>query len=62
MTKEEKAAFWAEWEAVKEQVAAEVDAMLVAAFDDLPLQYFIDLDRWTLWVLARREKREQDAA
>lgn len=62
MTEEQKAAFWAEWDAVKDEVAAEVDAMLVAAFDDLPLQYCIDLDRWTLWVLARREKREQDAA
>ena len=61
MTDEQKAAFWAEWEAVKEQVAAEVDALLVAAFDDLPLQYHIALDDWTYWLLARREEREAAA-
>lgn len=59
MTDEQKAAFWAEWEAVKDEVAAEVDTLLMAAFDDLPLQYGIDLDRWTFWVLKRREQREQ---
>lgn len=62
MTDEQKAAFWAEWDAVKDEVAAEVDALLVAAFDDFPLQYHIALDDWTYWLLKRREEREAKAA